>query len=152
MWLPLAKTQALLFLKRLWRKVDRLLFFWRATRGAEIFLERYRSDSLVAVSPKERSLGAHFEKCLFCSLCTHSCSAIQSGVAPSGFEPKQIPGVFGKAIHDTEVFSEEWYPCAACGACTVLCPNSVPIHAMVDQVLERRQRVGFRRGSQREML
>ncbi len=152
MWLPLARTQTLLFLKRFLRKADRVFFFWRQSREAEVFLERHRADGLVAVSAKQRGLSVGFEKCLFCALCTHSCDAIRKGIAPPGFEPKQITGVFGKAVHETEVFMEEWYPCATCSACTVTCPNEVPIHAMVEQVLERRQRLGFRRGSQREVV
>lgn len=150
MSLRLYSIRAYLTLDRIWRRLHRLFFFWRPGRGAEAFLERYRPDHVLAVTESERSLAPALEKCQHCSLCTFSCEAIQKGEAPASFEPKLIVGVFGKYTHDSEVFMEEWFPCAKCGACTVLCPNEVPVHAMVEQVLNRRNRLGFRRGAQRE--
>jgi len=135
---------------RLWRRCERILFFWKAGRGAEAFLEHYRGDQILAVTPTERTRAPEFEKCVACSLCTFSCQAIRKQDAPESFEPKLIVGVFAKRSHDSEVFLEEWFPCARCGSCTVLCPNEVPIHAMVEQVLGRRNRLGFRRSVQRE--
>jgi heterodisulfide reductase subunit C len=140
--LRLLSIRLYFFLDRVWRWLYRLFFFWRRSRGAEVFLERYRADQVLAVSETERSLAPSLEKCLHCSLCTLSCDAIQKGVAPSSFEPKQIVGVFGKYTHDSEIFLEEWFPCTSCQACTVLCPNSVPVHAMAEQIVNRRDRLG----------
>lgn len=143
-----------LYLKvdRVWRRFHRLFFFWRKGRGADTFLERYRADHVLAISESERSLSPSFEHCQVCSLCTFSCEAVRKGDAPASFEPKLIPSVFAKYPHESEVFLEEWFPCARCAACTVLCPNEVPIHAMVQQVLDRRNRLGFRRGTAREKI
>lgn len=150
MWLRLLSIRVYLAVDRLWRRMHRLLFFWRKGGGAEAFLERYRPDHVLAVTETERRLAPDFEKCLMCSLCTFSCQAIQTGEAPVSFEPKLLVGVFGKFTRDSEIFTEEWFPCMKCSACTVLCPNDVPVHAIVEQVIGRRGRLGFRRGKERD--
>ena len=149
MWLRLFSVQVYLAVDRFWRRCTRLIFFWRAARGAETFLERYRADHVLAITADERAAAPSYEKCVLCSLCTFSCTAIRNASAPPGFEPKLLVGVFGKHTHESEVFLEDWYPCAKCDACTVICPNEVPIHAIVAQVTQRRQKLGFRRGTQR---
>lgn len=150
MWLRLLSIRLYLAVDRLWRRVNRVLLFWRKGRGGEVFLDRYRPDHIVAVTEAERAHSADFERCQVCSLCTFSCTAIQKGEAPAAFEPKLLVSVFGRALHDSETFLDDSFPCAKCGACTVLCPNDVPVHAMVERIFERRTRVGFRRGTQRD--
>lgn len=134
---------------RFWRKANRVVFFWKPGRGAEVFLERYRPDHVLGVSETERSQSVASERCQVCSLCTMTCQAIQTGQAPAQFEPKQMVAFFTKCENASEIFIEDWYPCAKCNACTVLCPNQVPVHAMVEQLMQRRARLGFRRGTQR---
>ncbi len=151
MQIRLLSIRAYLALHRVWRKTQRLVLFWKPGRGAELFLERYRPDHVLAVSEDERSYSTATERCQVCSLCTMTCQAIQSGDAPALFEPKQMVAFFAKYENASEIFLEEWYPCSKCGACTVLCPNQVPVHTMVEQLMQRRARLGFRRGTQRTL-
>lgn len=132
---------AFLFVIHLLKKV---FFFWRRPRGLSIFLGQYIADGIYPVEERERHEFPSFQKCQACSLCTFSCTAVQQGRAPSAFEPKFIMLGLGRSSHESEVFLEEWLPCIECGSCQVLCPNDVPIHRMAEQIIERRQRVGFR--------
>ncbi len=148
MWLRLFSIQLYLAFDRLRHRVQRRLFFWRRDKGSEVFLERYRPDSVLAVTSQERTNAIEFERCVLCSLCVYSCEAIQKGEALPGFEPKLIAAVFAKS-HEAELFTDSWFPCVQCKACSVLCPNGVPLHTMANQLVQRRQNLGFKRSSQR---
>ncbi len=125
----------------------RVFFFWRKTHGLNKFLEYFSLDAITPVEESEREIFPSFQKCINCSLCTFSCTAIQQGKAPSGFEPKFILLGLGRSPHESEIFLEEWLPCIECGHCQVLCPNDVPIHKMGEVIIQRRQRVGARSGA-----
>lgn len=133
---------ALLFFIHL---IKRVVFFWRKPRGLNFFLDTFSEDSVFPVTPQERMLLPALSRCQACSLCSFSCSAIQGGKAPTGFEPKQILLVSARSSHESEIFLEEWLPCAECNACTVQCPTQVPIHEAVQLVMERRKRIAYRR-------
>jgi heterodisulfide reductase subunit C len=120
------------------------LKFWNRRQARQTLLARYRADSLTAVSENERASFPRFQKCLACSLCTFSCTAIREGRAVASFEPKFLMLAYGRSSRDSEVFREEWFPCAECGACTVECPNDVPIHALIETIRARRGGLGFR--------
>lgn len=124
--------------------IKRVIFFWRKAPGLSRFLEVYAADAIFPVGEGERAKFPSYEKCQICSLCTFSCEAVKQGKAPSSFEPKFIMTGYGRSSHEAEYFLEEWLPCAECNACTVECPNDVPVHAMVSQIIERRNRLGFR--------
>lgn len=149
MSLRLYSIRLFLLLDRNWRKTVRGILFWRRHQGTEAFLARYKTEQVVALSESDRARGLEFEKCQACSYCTLSCKAVVEGAAPPSFEPKMLATVFGKNRHETEVFVDAWFPCASCGACTVQCPTDVPLHDLVEQILARRAKVGFRRGTQR---
>ena len=85
MWAKL--VLASLFFLHLFRRV---FLFWRRPPGLANFLENFSKDAIAPVSERERSLMPLFSRCQNCSLCTPSCVAIQSGRAPSGFEPKYL--------------------------------------------------------------
>jgi heterodisulfide reductase subunit C len=122
----------------------RLFFSWKPEKGLEKFFENYSADAILTVSENERSQFPSYQKCQACSLCTFSCSALHEGRAPSSFEPKFIMLGYGRSSHESEYYLEEWLPCVECKACTVECPNDVPVHTMAQQIIERRHRVGFR--------
>jgi heterodisulfide reductase subunit C len=120
-------------------------FFLRRRRARQNILARYSPDGIYALPEAERAAFPSYQKCLACSLCTFSCQAIASGRAPASFEPKYLFFAYGRSSADSEVFREQWLPCTECSACTVECPNGAPIHAMAQQIIDRRKRVGFRR-------
>ena len=114
------------------------LKFWRRRQVREALLTRYRLDGIFATSEADRAGFTGFQKCVACSLCTFSCTAIREGRAPASFEPKFAILAYGRSAADSEVFREEWLPCATCNACTVECPSDVPLHRMIELVLLRR--------------
>jgi heterodisulfide reductase subunit C len=124
--------------------VRRTVFFLRGRRARDQILARYRPDGIFAITEGERAAFPSYQKCLACSLCTLSCSAIRENRAPSSFEPKYLLLASARSARDSEIFREEWLPCAECQACTVECPNDVPIHAVVREILDRRRQLGFR--------
>lgn len=142
----LRKIQATLALASIFffHLLGRVLFFWRKGQGLKKFLDQYVADAVYSIEPFERMSFPRFQRCQACSLCTFSCTAIQTGIAPSGFEPKYILLALARSQHESEVFLEEWLPCLECKQCVVDCPNDVPIHLVADLVVERRNRVGFR--------
>ena len=124
--------------------LHRCVFFWRPARGLRTFLSNYELDSVFSVSEFERRMMPHFQKCQACSLCTFSCLAIQEGKAPMKFEPKMIMLGFSRSAHEAQYAYEDWLPCIECDACSVICPNQVPIHEAVQLVLERRNQIALR--------
>ena len=130
---------AFLFLGHL---IKRLLFFWQRRPGLTSFQENFREDSIFNVSEAERKGLPQFQKCLNCSLCTLSCSAVIDGSAPNGFEPKTIPLSLLRSEHEVEYLLEEWLPCQNCGQCVAECPNHLPLHDAVKLVVARRGKAG----------
>ena len=128
-----------------WHLFLKLIFFWRPRVDSEKFLNNFRADGIFPVSPRERQLMPALERCQACSLCTFSCAAVKEGKAPAAFEPKYLMLGPGRSPHESEFFLEEWVPCTECAACTVLCPNDVPIHDMGEIIIERRKNFAFRR-------
>lgn len=124
--------------------VRRSFIFWRKGQGLKKFLDNYASDAVTSVSPIERKNLASFQRCLACSFCSFSCEAILEGRGPVGFEPKYLILSAGRSAHESEVFLEDWLPCLECDACTVVCPNDVPVHAAATQIIDRRNRLAFR--------
>lgn len=124
--------------------MKRIFLFWKRPRGLKDFLSQYAADGIFPVTREERSRYPSFERCQACSLCTFSCEAIVAGRAPSAFEPKYILLSLGRSPHESEVFLEEWLPCYECEKCSVTCPNQVPVHEMAQEIIERRNRLGFR--------
>ena len=133
---------ALIFFRHLFL---RALFFWRKPGGLPKFLGHFAADAISPISLHEREVFPQLQRCQNCSLCTFSCVAVQNGKAPSGFEPKFLMLGLGRSSHESEYFLEEWLPCAECEACTVVCPNDVPVHEMATVILERRKQLTFRR-------
>jgi len=131
----------MLWIRHWFRKI---FLAWKPENGLQTFLEHYAGDAIFPVSESERSSFPAYQKCQACSLCTFSCVAIQEGRAPSSFEPKFIMLGYGRSSHESEFFLEEWLPCIECQACTVTCPNDVPVHAMAQQIIDRRKQIGFR--------
>jgi heterodisulfide reductase subunit C len=131
--------------------IKRVLFFWKRPPGLPVFLKIYASDAIAPVTDSERSRFPHYTRCQGCSQCTFSCEGIKQGRAPASFEPKFIMLGYGRSSHEAEYFLEDWLPCVQCKECTVHCPNDVPIHEMATQVMERRNRLGFR-ASQRDSI
>lgn len=131
--------------------IKRVLFFWKRSDGLTKFLATYSGDAIFPVSLGERSAFPSYQRCQVCSLCTFSCAAIKEGKAPSSFEPKFLMIGYGRSSHESEYFIEDWLPCLECVECTVDCPNDVPVHAMGQQIVERRNRLGFRQ-SERDRL
>jgi len=60
------------------------------------------------------------------------------------FEPKMIMLGFSRSAHEAQYAYEDWLPCIECDACSVICPNQVPIHEAVQLVLERRNQIALR--------
>ena len=125
----------------------RILLFWRRRKGLTTFLEQYAPDYAFATGKLERELLPQFQKCLNCSLCSFSCSALKEGRGPAGFEPKYLPLSAVRSAHESEIFIEDWLPCLDCPDCTVACPNDVPIRAIANTIIARRNRLGFRSGA-----
>lgn len=121
----------------------RIIFFWRRVENSERFLANYRADGIFPVGGVERDQMASFQRCQACSLCTFSCSAIKEGSAPPAFEPKYLMLGPSRSAHEGNVMLDEWIPCAKCSVCTVLCPNDVPIHAVVERIQERRKNFAY---------
>lgn len=132
---------AFLFFAHLFK---RAFFLWKRRSELPRFLSFYAADAITPISEAERSRFPSFQRCQICSLCTFSCSAIQQGRAPGSFEPKFLMTGFGRSSHESEYFLPEWLPCAECAECTVKCPNDVPVHAMAEQIIERRKNLAFR--------
>ena len=146
MALSLPKLRAKIALAGLFflQLLGRMFLFWRRRPGLPRFLELYAADAISTISATERSRFPEYQKCQACSLCTFSCTAIHEGRAPAAFEPKFLMLGFGRSSHESEYFLPDWLPCLECGECTVNCPNNVPVHAMAEQIMERRNRLGFR--------
>lgn len=144
---PFSKWQAKVYLACLffYRLFARFFLFWRRRKGLEHFLKHYSADAVSPVTPSERFHFASFQKCQVCSLCTFSCTAVKEARCPGNFEPKFLMLGYGRSSHEAEYFLEEWLPCYECGACVVECPNDVPIHAMANEIISRRERSGFRK-------
>lgn len=125
--------------------IYRIFFFWKNDDGLNKFFKFYHRDGVYSVLKDERVEWPLYQKCQSCSLCTFSCEPIKLGQAPPSFEPKYIMLSASRSPHESEVFLENWLPCMECKSCTVLCPNDVDIHLMVERILERRKRILFRR-------
>lgn len=133
---------AVLFFSHL---IHQLFFFWKPRKGLRRFLANYAQDAITTVSQHERTWLPSYERCQNCSLCTFSCEGIQQGKGHPSFEPKMLMLGYGRSSHESEYFLEDWVPCIECGECTVQCPNQVPIHAMLEEIRDRRSQLGFRR-------
>lgn len=114
------------------------LRFWERRQVRQNLLERYRPDGLSAMRDTERAVFASFQKCVNCSLCTLSCEGIREGRGAPSFEPKFLLLAYGRGPRSGDVFRDDWIPCAACNACTVECPNDVPIHTVADTIRNQR--------------
>jgi len=140
-----ARLTLLLLLVR--HLAKRTLFFWKKKPGLATFIKQYSADAIFPVTEAERSHFPVSQKCQACSLCTLSCAALREGRAASSFEPKFIMLGYSRSSHESEFFLEDWLPCLGCDACTVECPNEVPVHAVAQQIIDRRNRIGFRQGA-----
>ncbi len=121
----------------LFHLLSRFVVFWRQRNNSEVFLGHFRHDGILPIGTLEREQMASYQKCQACSLCTFTCTAVLDGSAPAGFEPKYLMLGPGRSPHEAGILLTEWIPCAQCEACTTLCPNDVPIHAMAERIIER---------------
>ncbi len=124
----------------------RFILFWKRGLGLTGFWEHFKADAVFPVNKVERVKFVQFQRCLNCSLCTLTCTAVIEGKGAPGFEPKMIPLSLLRSEHESELFSSDffssqWLPCKECNACVADCPNHLPLHEAVNFTLMRWKKV-----------
>ena len=92
------------------------------------FLGYYGPDGVTRPDPAARRLAQQAETCLVCGLCSLECARV--GGAPT-LDPRDAVIAAARLEIDwlrLGISPAAGTPCAACDACTRVCPAGIPIH------------------------
>lgn len=99
--------------------------------GIEFIEQKIRSLNLLKGEPGEEKLLAELGKCLNCGICLSSCPVLEA----TSFDV--FPGPRAMATTLSRVNPGFWnikdliYTCTECGSCQEICPEKVPVPAII---------------------
>lgn len=102
--------------------------------GLDKFLDNYRADRILPLTPEERAALPDMQACVSCGLCTATCVL----TAPPGnltetplIDPRAVAVSYSRAIPEFWALRGVVERCRECGLCEDVCPTDTPLLRMV---------------------
>lgn len=114
--------------------------------GKQRFIENYRQDGIVPLSPEERDRLPRFQRCLSCGLCDTVCENLHSAHRHLFNGPSDLASCLSRNPPDFDFLAhylQFWTRCGDCRRCESICPAGVPLRQIaefVEQVRSRNRR------------
>jgi len=102
--------------------------------GLDKFLDNYRADRILPLTPEERAVLPDFQGCVSCGLCTSACvltAAPGKLLETAPIDPRAVAVSYARSIPDFWSLRGVVERCRECSLCEEICPTDTPLLRMV---------------------
>ncbi|MEW5945787.1 MAG: (Fe-S)-binding protein [bacterium] len=99
--------------------------------GKRTFMENYRADAFVALTPGERAALHGYEKCIACGVCASVCPVYSPARDGAYRAPDSITAALTRSFPDFTYARDAVYNCTRCRACETACPRGIKVPELV---------------------
>ena len=116
--------------KNYFRYLFRKHILRKKSPGYDEFIEYYREDRIVPLSPEERERHMDYSRCVVCELCDPVCPVLTVAGSSKFVGPMDIASCLSRDITEFGAWRDPFLS-TLCGACERVCPEGVPVVEMI---------------------